>query len=162
MTEIQWALPALWMPRVGVPQFFKRLSRISTVAVQSDIDVWSDRSLPAWIYPLVEQMESILALKPGWDGPGSQPVTSDALRASLMVLEETMARDTIAPTVVPVSDGGLQLEWHCTGVDLEVYVEHDGRLSAWCREGSREWEEDFYPRARLAKELSLLSESFCH
>jgi hypothetical protein len=155
----QW--PVLWGPSVSLPEFLKRFIGASTVAVKSNIDVWSDRSLPPWIDPLIKQLESVLALKPGWDGAKANPITSDALEAALKVLEETMAWDTIAPAVVPVSDGGIQLEWHCAGVDLEVYVEPDGRVSAWCREGSREWEEDFYPRARLRKELSLLSSTFC-
>ena len=160
-TGVQWSLPALSFPRVGVPSFLRRFSLTSTVAVESSIDIWSERGLPAWVYSIIEQFEPILSLKAGWTEGKGRPVTSEAFQASLRVLEETMARDTIAPSLVPTSDGGLQLEWHCAGVDLEVYVEYDGRVSAWCREGGREWEEDSYPRARLTKELSLLSENFC-
>jgi hypothetical protein len=106
-------------------------------------------------------MEAVIALEAGWDGSNGRPMTVDAFITALKVLEETMAWDTVAPTIVPVSDGGVQLEWHCAGVDLEVYIEPGGQISAWCREGSREWEEDFYPRARLSKELSLLTSAFC-
>jgi hypothetical protein len=161
MTETQWLPPMALIPKLGVPQLFKKRRYVSTVAVESNVDIWSQRSLPGWVHPFVEQMKSVHALKPGWDGPEARPVSSEAFRATLVILEETMARDTIAPTVVPVSDGGLQLEWHCAGVDLEVYIERDGQVSAWCREGSREWEEDFYSRSRLKKELSLLTEVYC-
>lgn len=150
-----------WEPSASLFEFLKKIVGKSTVAVESSVDVWSDRSLPPWIEPLLKQLESVLALKPGWDGGDGRRVTIDALATGLRVLEETMAWDTVAPTVIPVSDGGIQLEWHCAGVDLEVYIEPDGQVSAWCREGSREWEEDFYPRARLSKELSLLSSKFC-
>lgn len=30
------------------------------------------------------------------------------------------------PTVVPTFDGDAQIEWHEHGVDIEVYVGHDG------------------------------------
>ncbi|MEV4267782.1 hypothetical protein [Kribbella sp. NPDC049584] len=110
---------------------------------------------------VVERLEAIIALQKGWDGAEGEPVSHDAIQMSLTVLAETMSPDSIPPQFVPTPDGGLQLEWHCAGVDLEVYVESDGRVSAWCQEGSREWEEDVYPRARLAKELSLLIGKFC-
>ncbi len=156
---IQW--PLMGGVSVSFPDFLKKFIGISTVAVESKADVWSDRTLPPWINPLIEQFQRVLALNEGWDGASARPITSDALATALTVLEETMAWDTLAPKVVPVTDGGIQLEWHCAGVDLEVYVDSGGRVSAWCREGSREWEEDFYPRSRLRKELSLLSNAFC-
>ena len=156
---VQW--PLTGGITVNLPDFLKKIIGISTVAVESNADMWSGRTLPSWINPLIEQFKRVLAINAGWDGANARPVTSDALTSALTVLEETMAWDTVAPKVVPVPDGGLQLEWHCAGVDLEVYVDSDGRVSAWCREGSREWEEDFYPRSRLRKELSLLSSTFC-
>jgi hypothetical protein len=109
---------------------------------------------------IVDRIKAIGELGPGWDGAGGLPVSDAALQMALGVLSETMSSDSVAPEVVPTSDGGLQLEWHFAGVDLEVYVEPDGRISVWCREGSREWEEDYYPRAKLSKELSLLTRAF--
>jgi hypothetical protein len=152
--------PVPWWQQVGMKSF-KRLVAAPAVAVQSSANVWSVRSVPPWIEPLIGRLESVMALESGWDGANGSIITNDALAAALEVLEETMAWDTVAPAVVPVTDGGVQLEWHCAGVDLEVYVDAEGRVSAWCREGSREWEEDFYPRARLRKELSLLTDAFC-
>jgi hypothetical protein len=156
---IQW--PLVGGITVSIPEFLRKFIGISTVAVESNADVWSGRTLPPWINPLIEQFSRVLAVKTDFDGASARPITADALASTLTLLEETMAWDTVAPQIVPVSDGGLQLEWHCAGVDLEVYVDSDGRVSAWCREGSREWEEDFYPRSRLRKELSLLSSAFC-
>jgi hypothetical protein len=154
----EWPMP--WQ-LIGWKKSSKASSGMSTVAIRSKVDVWEDRSIPPWIDPLIERFKRVLALEVGWGGTKTVPITSSALESALKVLEETMAFDTIAPAVVPVADGGLQLEWHCAGVDLEVYVDADGSISAWCREGSREWEEDFYPRARLRKELSLLTNKFC-
>jgi hypothetical protein len=109
----------------------------------------------------MERVESMISLDDWWDRSGARAVTFEAFERALQVLSDTMSDDSVAPHFVPVGDGGIQLEWHCAGVDLEVYIEPDGRVSAWCREGSREWEEDYYPQARLAKELSLLTYEFC-
>jgi len=103
----------------------------------------------------------VCALEAGWDGADAKPVSDAAVETTLGVLSDVMSADSVVPFFVPTPDGGIQLEWHCAGVDLEVYVEHDGRVSAWCREGSREWEEDYYSRAKLSKELSLLTTSLC-
>jgi len=36
-----------------------------------------------------------------------------------------------APAMVPMSNGGVQLEWHYGGWDIELYVEPDGETSIW-------------------------------
>lgn len=126
------------------------------VEVRPRVDVWSG-SVPHWIETLISRMNAVASLEAGWDGDDARPVTTDAVVSALEVLQDIMSRDTVAPAVVPATDGGLQLEWHRGGVDLEIYVEADGGVSAWCQEGGREWEEDFYPRARLEKELSRLT-----
>jgi hypothetical protein len=131
------------------------------VGVKSGGDVWSSTGAPRWVEEVVERIDRLGDLEDDWDGAGATPASAEAVRTALVVLAETMAPDSVAPHFVPTPDGGLQLEWHCVGVDLEIYVEADGRVSAWCREGSRAWEEDVYPRVRLAKELSLLTYGLC-
>ena len=34
---------------------------------------------------------------------------------------------TPAPTIVPIHDSGIQIEWHRGGKDLEIEFVHDGR-----------------------------------
>lgn len=153
---MQWG--AYSSPVLGT---IKRSARAATIAVRTSLNVWSDKSLPPWVTDVVDRLSSVVNLEHHWDGVNGVPVAQDALKSALEVLADTMSPDSVAPNVVPTPDGGLQLEWHCAGVDLEVYIESDGRVSAWCREGSREWEEDFYSRARISKELSLLTTAFC-
>ena len=79
---------------------------------------------------------------------------------AVQLLSRVMADDTCVPQVVPRYNGGLQLEWHTGGVDLEIVIDPDGRpVSAWCEHVSgREWKT----RGRICtwvesvKELSLL------
>lgn len=55
-----------------------------------------------------------------------------AWRATADLLESLRLEPPDAPAVVPTADGGVQLEWHRDGTDVEVYVEPDGAVSFWC------------------------------
>ncbi|MER7275859.1 hypothetical protein ABT369_15510 [Dactylosporangium sp. NPDC000244] len=109
---------------------------------------------------VIEAMTDITMLEYGWDGEQAQPLSDRAFEMAITILVDTMSIDTVPPQIVPTYDGGLQLEWHCAGVDLEVAVESNGQVSVWFRESGREWEEERYPRARLSKELSLLTRAY--
>jgi hypothetical protein len=56
------------------------------------------------------------SLSPDWDGYGSVPVTE----AALATVGEI--------AVVPCSGGGVQLEMHRDGFDIEIQIDRDGRL----------------------------------
>lgn len=79
-------------------------------------------------------------------------------RTALLILANAMAPDTAVPSLVPCFDGGLQIEWHMNGVDLEIWVGPEGDVSAWCEHSSgREWEDEGdLNMVRLQKELSQL------
>lgn len=129
------------------------------VSVEPTGDVWARTSGPAWIEDVLNRLAEMRTLPRGWDGQDGVRATMSAIVAAITVLSETMATNTVPPAIVPTSNGGLQLEWHKNGVDLEVYVDANGHVSAWCQEGAREWEEDYFPRTRLTKELSRLTTS---
>lgn len=151
-----------WYPSLSGRGYSLWKSRvIRTVGVRLERDLWGGASQPPWVNDVVDRLVDVYELQYGWDGVGGVPISEMAFETSLHILPEIMSEQTIAPLVVPTASGGIQLEWHCAGVDLEIYIEEDGQVSVWCREGSREWEDDYYPRTRLTKELSLLTSEFC-
>jgi len=60
------------------------------------------------------------------------------------VLARVVRPGTPAPFVAPLASGGLQLEWHRNGWDLEIEIEGPGQLYAYARElaTDQEWEAD--------------------
>jgi hypothetical protein len=84
--------------------------------------------------------------------------TPAAAIGGVSLLAKTMGEETVPPTLVPRFGGGIQMEWHMNGVDLEISVEADGSASVWCEHASgREWDDSESPNIeRLKKELSLL------
>jgi hypothetical protein len=118
---------------------------------------WEDPSErpPAWIADVAEQVNKILMSSR--ENPG---VSIESVVSALQMLGRVMSVDTVAPQVVPRFNGGLQLEWHTHGVDLELSIDPDGRRSAWCEHSSgREWEDEQgeVRVSRLRKELSILT-----
>jgi hypothetical protein len=73
-----------------------------------------------WISSLEKQMLAMFALQPGWDTYYGRQITVDSAEAALSFASTYLEPETVDPWLVPLADGGLQLEWHENGVDLEV------------------------------------------
>ncbi len=82
---------------------------------------------PAWLMPTLESMARMLTLPPNWDSYGAHRVKPSSLVSAFELLAVTMRSETPVPLVVPTSRGGVQLEWHTRGVDLEIEIESPGR-----------------------------------
>ncbi len=77
---------------------------------------------PDWCRPIVRNLAEILALPEGWNSYGAKPVNLYAAVDAIGVLSTIMPLDGPLPQVVPTSPGGVQLEWHKGGVDLEIVI----------------------------------------
>lgn len=73
-------------------------------------------SVPSPLAPWEESVTSALAalerLTPNWDTYGAFPVTRTHSTRAAKFLRLVMAEDSVVPDVVPLSDGGVQLEWY--------------------------------------------------
>ncbi len=61
-------------------------------------------------------LEELRSLGDGWHGPGSKAPTVAAIETA----------DNLTP--VPMSNGGLQLELHAGGMDIEITINPDGQV----------------------------------
>ncbi len=80
----------------------------------------SDAPFPAWLRPAMQACTDLLQLPQNWDGYGAVQIREQLAQQALVVLVEVMENDSPAPSVVPLSDGGVQLEWHRGGKNLEI------------------------------------------
>lgn len=67
----------------------------------------------------------LLALKENWDSYGAPIISKIAVDAALQLRNVLAA----VPSFVPMSNGGVQLEWHSQGFDVELEIEPNGRLA---------------------------------
>ncbi|WP_270038312.1 hypothetical protein [Solirubrobacter ginsenosidimutans] len=77
---------------------------------------------PAWRRTTSERLSNLLGLPDDWDSNGSGAPSLMAAIEALSLLERVLGSDAVAPSVVPLSDGGVQLEWHRRGTDVEVIL----------------------------------------
>lgn len=88
-----------------------------------------ERAILDVLMPVIERMAELVALPRGWDSRAASRISDTALRRTIEFLLEYVADGVDCPVVVPTVRGGLQLEWHNNGVDVEVEVGPDGHVS---------------------------------
>ena len=89
----------------------------------------------AWLTPTIEKLNELERLTAVNWSAGAKPADTLAIKSTLELLTKILANDTPPPSVVPTWDGGVQVEWHRNGIDLEIEVS-----------ANREWEYYFFDR----------------
>lgn len=116
---------------------------------------------PKWRAVTAARLHKLLRYRAGWDGYGGKPPKANVIGFVQSVLESTMSSTTPPPSVVPMSGGGVQLEWHTGGFDIEltVYAPFQAELSVEYPDGREPLEEqaitgDFSALGALMAELA--------
>jgi hypothetical protein len=75
-------------------------------------ETWVFKPLPPWQEQVVARLAELERLIPNWDGEGALPVSRRHANRANAFLARVMSPTSAAPEVVPLADGGVQLEWH--------------------------------------------------
>jgi hypothetical protein len=103
--------------------------------------------LPEWVRLAVRRLEAVGALPQGWSGRLGPPVEIQLVPRAFDVIRDLVSGlgAALVPQVVPTVEGGLQLEWHRDGFDLEIVMSPFGDV--WVDferiDGSEAWEGDY-------------------
>jgi hypothetical protein len=78
---------------------------------------------------LMERLQELASLPAGWNSYNAKPVSSKSVHRLATTLFDIVLRDDL-PTgaIVPTSAGGLQIEWHRRGADVEINVPPAGPI----------------------------------
>jgi hypothetical protein len=81
----------------------------------------------AWFNDAIARLDDLATLASDWDSYGAKPVAADMAIAAVRFLAEVAVAspDVHQPSIVPLADGGIQVEWHRSGIDLEVTFSDD-------------------------------------
>jgi hypothetical protein len=104
---------------------------------------------PEWTRSVTERVKYLRSLRRGWDGYASVPIQEDILSFALSMLDSAMQSETPPPFIAPVSGGGVQIEWHEGGLDIEFYIPQPLRGELYVE----------YSDGREPLELDLVSDS---
>jgi len=90
------------------------------------------QSTPDGVILAVGRMIELLELPPGWNSYNAKPITKEKFNFAIGLLGRTMRANTPTPIVIPMVRGGVQLEWHSHGINLEIsiYSPRDVRIFA--------------------------------
>jgi hypothetical protein len=114
-----------------------RVVHVDPHAASSNSSLTSGKGVPVvtmkvgfaaeWLTDALMRLQDLAALAPDWDSYGAKPVEADMAMAAVRFLATLAAAapGVDKPSVVPLSDGGVQVEWHRGGIDLEVAFSDD-------------------------------------
>ena len=73
-----------------------------------------------------ERLTSFADLKEGWDSYSGKPISPEAIDWAKILLVR------LGPGWIPIpcSDGGVQLEFHEQGIDIEIGIQKSGKGKA--------------------------------
>jgi hypothetical protein len=84
-----------------------------------------------WQIEIQNQLLEHVQMPEGWDGYGAPAPNMDTAFFALLVLSKIMWTRSPIPQVVPSSTGGIQLEWHEKGIDLELHIFAPYQCEMW-------------------------------
>jgi hypothetical protein len=87
-----------------------------------------------WEGAVVQALVQLVKMPAGWDSYNAPPLRRDAGLFALEILQSVMRPRTPLPQVIPSAAGGVQLEWHENGVDLELHVTAPYQWELWFRD----------------------------
>lgn len=87
---------------------------VSTAALTSFLCEWQHKAQ-------LRLME-LIRLPVGWDGHSGRPVKRDIAEFAASVLASLMLPRIPMPAIMPLSYGGVQIEWHRKGWDIEIEI----------------------------------------
>lgn len=68
-------------------------------------------------------------LPAGWNSYSAKPIAPRNAIRTIRLLAELMGAQAPPPIVEPAVKGGIQLEWHAEGLNIEVYVDSPESIS---------------------------------
>lgn len=83
---------------------------------------------PFWSYEMLARISELGELEDDWDSYGARPVDPHCAAAAADLLLSFLGPSAPKPSIVPTSRGGIQLEWHRAGADLEIEIESPARF----------------------------------
>ncbi len=102
----------------------------------------------------MRRLGELAKLPENWDGYGSLPPTQIAIELVMDLLLNIDDRHLPAARVVPVSDGGVQLEWRTADRELHLEVAGDGTGQyLQMQDGQPQKEDEVTPRIDYVRPL---------
>jgi hypothetical protein len=95
--------------------------RGADVSRASDVTAFSSHH---WQSKAAQRLVDLLRLPIGWDGHQGRPVSPPIADYTFQLLQKLMLRPGLpVPSITPLAYGGVMLEWHRLGWDVEIEID---------------------------------------
>lgn len=108
-----------------------RTHRNAGIAPEKTLRITLPSTPPNWLSASVDDLNLLLTLEENWDSYGARKTDPKSAVHALELLTIVMTNDMPDPTIVPTPLGGVQLEWHRHGIDLEIEICGEGDYSVF-------------------------------
>ena len=98
-----------------------------------------------WADAVNAKLTDLCRLQVGWDGYRGVATRQDVARFAFRMLSVVLKPSTPAPSIVPLSSGGLQLEWHTDNADIELKILAPFAVEAWVSDPQLDGEGETLP-----------------
>jgi hypothetical protein len=111
-----------------MPSFTGNLTVSSVNATEPEVSKPSTARIlitdnPAqWKNAVEERLDYLCRLSKGWDGYSADPVQVSTANFALDMMNSICRPDVPTPSIVPGTNGDLQIEWHLQNGDIELHV----------------------------------------
>jgi hypothetical protein len=123
LTDCEWvANEPRRSPRRAVSNSGIASSTVPTLVPFGTSTIAVYEQLPWWSRAAMERISRLGELKANWDSYGGRPIDPYCAMAAIQFVLSVLGPSIPTPAIVPLNRGGIQLEWHRRGVDLEVAV----------------------------------------
>jgi hypothetical protein len=104
---------------------------------------WTDQRRPAVAFgarseslsdQLSDRLAQLAQFRAGWDGHRASPVSRTIIYYACNLIPRIVSTGVPVPFIAPLPFGGMQLEWHRNGWDLEIEIHAPDRLYVYTRE----------------------------
>lgn len=107
-----------------------------------------------WVKQLESRLNQLTSLPVGWDGYQGKPVSFVCAAYAANLLERVCHNGVPPPSLVPGSDGTLQIEWHINNYDIEIEIIAPNEVLAYRFDMNTELEEE----VELDNDFTLIAE----
>lgn len=84
--------------------------------------------IPKWCREVVRRICALGDLPDNWDSYGGRRIQAPCAVAAIEIALDLFGPRTPTPIVVPTNQGGLQMEWHRGGTDLELRIDSASQI----------------------------------
>jgi hypothetical protein len=95
-----------------------------------------------WFQSVLHDLAIAATMPQAWDSYFGAPVRTKVAAEALVFLSRFLHVDAPAPQVVPLADGGVQLEWHRSGLDVEITFPSTGNPELYFHDSETRAEHD--------------------